>query len=97
MGKKAKAPKKSKPKQKDLPGMEERRIPELHTAAENYAEVRDERMILTKKEVELKDELLGMMKKHGKESYKFDDVEIKVVHEKEKVKVKIHKEAAPED
>jgi len=32
--------KKSKPKQKDLPGMEARKIPDLHAAAEAYAEIR---------------------------------------------------------
>ena len=96
--KSATAPKKSKKaKQTDLPGMEERRIPDLHSAAERYAEVRDERMELTKAEVEQKQRLIELMHKHEKQEYRFDDVEIKLVVEKEKVKVKIRGKEATED
>lgn len=90
-----KKPKKVKPKQRDLPGMEERRIPDLHAAAEVYADTRDSRMDLLNREVELKEELLGLMRKHGKKVYLYDSVEIRVVHENETVKVKIHKEKKP--
>ena len=85
----AKKQKKAKPKQKDLPGMEERRIPELHAAAEEYAEHRDERMEALQEEVKLKEKLIALMHKHGKTEYAFGEVEIKLVTEKEKVKVKI--------
>jgi len=97
MGKKEKKEKASKPKQKDLPGMEERKIPDLHAAAEDYAEIRDERMALTEKEVPAKANLLELMHKHGKETYKYEDVEISVVHEEETVKVKIHREKEAAD
>ena len=86
-----------KPKQQDLPGMEERKIPELHRAAEQYAATRDERMELLKTEVAEKEELLKLMKQHKKEVYKFDDVEIRLVHEAETVKVKIKKDKETED
>ena len=78
-----------KPKQADLPGMEERKLPDLHKAAEEYAEVRDERLEIQKREIPAKQELLRLMKVHKKETYKFEDVSIRVVHEKEKVIVRI--------
>jgi hypothetical protein len=97
-GKKAdalpKAPKARKPraKQEDLPGMEDRKIAELEAAALEYAEGRDERMEMTKREVELQDKLLKLMHKHNKEVYRCGDIEIKIVPKGEKAKVKIHKE-----
>lgn len=63
-----------KEKQKDLPGMEDRKLPDLHAAAEGYAETRDERMKLTKTEVEQKAKLLELMEKHG--------IEVKIRREK---------------
>ena len=85
------AEKKSKPKQKDLPGMEARKLPELHAAAESYAEVRDERMELTKQEVVLKKKLVDLMHKHDKKQYKFENVSILLVIEEETVRVRIRK------
>lgn len=88
-----------KPKTMDLPGMEERRIAELHKAAESYVDIRDRRMSLTEQEVEAKQEVLSLMKKHGKETYNYHDAdagtttEIKIIHEQETVKVKIKKDA----
>ncbi len=93
----AKKEKKSRPKQADLPGMEERKIPDLHKAAEEYAAVRDERMELTKEEVKLGEKVLELMHEHKKKVYRFEDVEIKVVVESEKAKVKIKKEKEPKD
>ena len=84
--------KQPKPKQQDLPGMSERKIPDLHAAAESYAEGRDERMAHTKREVELKTRLLELMHKYKKTVYQFDDVKIEVVPEGEKVRVRIKKD-----
>ena len=81
-----------KPRQARLPQMEDPQIEELEGSAENYADIRDQRMELTKEETRLKDELLGLMKKHGKTSYVHDGYDIKVVVESEKVKVRIKKE-----
>jgi hypothetical protein len=88
----AKAAATKRAKQQDLPGMEDRRINELDQAALDYAEGRDERMELTKKEVELKTKLITLMHRYNKKTYKYEDIEIELVPEGEKVKVRIHKE-----
>jgi len=82
----------SRGKQNRLPGMEDAEIEELEDAAKDYASLRDDRMHLLSKEVEMKDNLLALMKKHGKLTYTHDGVEVRIVHENEKVKVKIKKE-----
>jgi hypothetical protein len=78
-------------KQENLPGMEQREIRALQNAAHEYAEVRDQRMELTADEVKLKGKLLGLMKENKLEKYKYQDVEIRVVHEEETIKVRIIK------
>lgn len=83
------APMAKNPKPQDLPEMEDREIRPLHEAALEYAEIRDSRMALNKQEVELKGRLLGLMKQHGKETYAYDGVEVRIVHEEETVKVKV--------
>ena len=65
---------------------------ELDKAAECYADGRDERMAMTKREVDLQNDLLKLMHKHKKTEYICGNVEIHVVPEREKAKVKIHKE-----
>lgn len=75
-----------------MPQMEDPQIEELEGSAENYADIRDQRMELTKEETRLKTELLGLMKKHGKSSYVHDGYDIKVIVESEKLKVRIKKE-----
>lgn len=94
MAAKAKAAKK---KQEDLPGMEDRQLDDLEQAATSYAGIRDQRMELNKEEIELKGTLLTLMKKHGKETYKHDGIEINIVHEEETVKVKVAKEKEEEE
>lgn len=83
---------KSTPRQADLPGMEDRLLPELEEGARAYAEIRDQRMALNKQESELKANLLMLMKKHEKETYRHGDVEIRIVHEEETIKVKVKAE-----
>jgi len=78
-------------KQKDLPGMSDRKIPELHAAAEAYVQVRDERMELTKREVEAKERVLKLMHENRKKEYRYEDVTIIIVPEAETVKVKLKK------
>ena len=82
--------------QKALPGMEERSIPELDEAAHKYAEVRDERIALNKREKDLKDLVHTLMNRHTKKHYKVGKVQIDVVSTDETVKVKILKEEAEE-
>ena len=87
-----------RPKQTDLPGMEDKEIKPLVDSARKYAEIRDQRIALNQDEATLKAELLRLMKKHGKELYSYDGVEVSVVHESETVEVKVKQaEAEPGD
>jgi hypothetical protein len=79
-------------RQKSLPGMETNAIKELDKWAYDYADIRDQRIDLNEQEVKLKDGLMKAMKKHGKKDYVCGPVEIHLTHEKESVKVKIHKD-----
>ena|SRR5258708_15530345 len=79
-------------KTKRLPGMEDAAIEALEDTAREYANTRDDRMALLESEVVLKEQLLDLMKKNKKEFYKRDGVEVRLVHEKESVKVKVVKE-----
>lgn len=83
---------KSEESEKRLPGMEDAKIEELQNAAKRYAGIRDKRMALTLQEIDLNDLLLKLMKKHDRERYHYDGIEIKIVSEKEKVKVRIDKD-----
>lgn len=88
---KAKVQASKKKAQPRLPTMEDSAITELNQAALDYAEGRDERMEMTKREVELKTKLIALMHKHGKTTYVYEDIEIELVPEGEKVKVRIRK------
>lgn len=61
---------------------------EVDAAAREYAEARDERMRLLRTELERKDLLIGVMKKHGLMVYEYDDVSVELTTS-EKLKVKI--------
>lgn len=80
---------KRKPKQQDLPGMEDRALKPLENLAEQYADVRDQRMELTRQETQMSSDLLAMMKKYEKLEYHHGEVHIWVKTIEEKVKVKI--------
>lgn len=80
------------PKQSRLPEMDDPEIEELESLAEQYAEYRDERMRAGEREVELKEDLLKAMKKHGRERYLHNGIEIRVVAQEETVKVVISKD-----
>jgi hypothetical protein len=67
--------------QKDLPGMENRNIEELDELCRAYAKIRDKRQDLTKREVELKADLLACMKKHKKREYFSHGIEAHIVTE----------------
>ena len=86
---KVKTNSKPKPKQGSLPGLEDRALAELEALAEQYAEIRDDRMALNEKEVELNDELLALMKKHKKTEYHHGDVHCWIKSAGEKVRVKL--------
>jgi hypothetical protein len=69
--------------------MEEPAIQQLEDATQEYAKVRDRRMALTDKEVELKMELRDLMKANQKTFYKHGKIEIEIVPKDEKIKVRI--------
>jgi hypothetical protein len=84
-------------KQADLPTMEGHdRIQELDDLGELYAEKRDWRQQLLQDEVELKEKLLAMMKKHQKVTYIRNNIEIRIKAEQETVKVKVKKPKKPD-
>lgn len=78
-----------KPRTPRLPGMEDAGIAELEKLAEKYADVRDQRMVLTKREAEMNADLLALMKKHGKTEYHHDEVHCWIKAKDERVKVKL--------
>ena len=85
------APKRGK-KQATFPVMEDKRLEDLEEAAIAYAAVRDERQALTRREVDAKDILHTLMKRHEKQIYRVEEMEIKIVSKEETVKVKILKD-----
>lgn len=91
----ADAVKKAKAKQTDLPGMENRDIPEIEQAAERYRDVRDDRIALTKDESEAKQALIAVMKKHNRQVYTHNGLSI-TLEEIDNVKVKSAKKADEE-
>jgi hypothetical protein len=56
-----------------IEGTEETRVKEIDDAAEAYVEARDARMAKTEREVEAKEALIGVMKKHSRDVYRDDD------------------------
>ena len=65
-----------------LPGLEDQRIEDIRDAALKYVDVRDQRMALTKREVESKTELLDVMHEHRLKRYHDSEAEILVEIEK---------------
>jgi hypothetical protein len=91
------APPKRTPRARDLPGMEHRAIAELEEAAAEYADMRDQRMALTKSERELKGRMLGLMHKFKRSAYRRDGLEITVEPGEESIHVKVKKHTEDED
>jgi hypothetical protein len=87
----------TRPRTRDLPGMEDRAIKPLEDVAASYADVRDQRIALNKTEAELKKTALTLMHKYDKTIYRHAGIEIRVVPGEEDVKVKIRKETDDDD
>jgi hypothetical protein len=85
------APPKRTPRARDLPGMEHRAIVELEDAAAEYADIRDQRMALTKSENELKGRMLGLMDTFKRTEYRRDGLEITVEPGEKSIHVKVKK------
>jgi hypothetical protein len=84
-------PKRGRPRNQDLPGMEDRSIKPLDDVAAAYADVRDQRIALNKEEADLKAQALKLMAKYEKTIYRHDGITITVVDGEPDVKVKIKK------
>jgi hypothetical protein len=85
------------PRQQSLSGMEDSQIEVLEDKALEYAEIRDERMGLSRSEVETKGQLLQLMKAHKREHYQRGTIKIDIVHEKENIKVKVKSGSSEEE
>lgn len=85
------------PRQQRLPGTGDAKLSDLHNAALDYADIRDQRQALTASEVELKGKLKDLMHKYKKEEYVYAGVSVTLVHEQENVKVRVKKESDDED
>jgi hypothetical protein len=77
-------------RQERLPGTEGV-IQELEELGYEYAALRDQRMDLTKQEVDLKNRLLEAMHKNNLTSYQYQDIEVEIIPGEEKLKVKVDK------
>jgi hypothetical protein len=77
--------------------MEDHAIRPLEEVAEEYAEIRDQRMDLTEKEHALKTHALKLMKRYDKTIYRHNGVEITVVPGEDDVKVRVKKGDDDED
>jgi hypothetical protein len=90
--------KRSTKPQKDLPGMEDRQIPELHQKLILLDAVRKQRMKLTTRETELNEECRLLMEKNKKKEsgYDIDGVhaEYKLKDPKVVISVKVDPDAA---
>lgn len=78
-------------RQAKIPGTERAKLKEVDAAAEAYVAARDARMKKTEKEVEAKEALIGVMKKHELSVYKDEDASppliVTLTPGKDKVKV----------
>ena len=88
-------PRKTKPRNRPLPGMDDPVIQEIEDAAEAYAEDRDVRIAKTTLETASHDALLAVMAKHGRQVYKRNGITATVSQGKTKVKVKIEEPEEP--
>lgn len=80
-----------KPKQEVFEDMKQAEIPEVSVAAQDYADLRDERMELTRKEVEARQLLIDLMHKNNLTTYKVGQLTASL-ETSEKVKVQVEKE-----
>lgn len=87
-------------RQKSLPGMSDRKVAAIENLALDYAEIRDQRMELSKQEVELKTKLIDLMHAQKRKTYQRGNINIELVVEAEKIKVRVKSvedEAPPEE
>jgi hypothetical protein len=84
-----------KPRQKALPGLEDRGIAEIERAAHAYVDARDARMSMGEEEQRRHTKLVAVMHKHQKKTYvhrdggEVIDIRLTVKDPEEKAKVRI--------
>lgn len=88
---------KPRPRNQDLPGMEDRAIKPLEDVAAAYAGVRDRRIELNAEEAGLKATAMKLMRKYDKTVYRRDGITITIVPGEDDVKVKIAKAGEDDD
>lgn len=99
--KRAKAPKKSRRKQQELPemngpGVEPVQFDDIDEIASEYVKKRDERIVLLGQEVDAKRRLKSAMDKHTLKTYEYDGYIVCIVPGEEVLKVKKAKKTAVE-
>lgn len=85
----------TRPRQTTMPGTDAPKVKAIEAAAEVYVEVRDERMGLTKREVQAREKLIAVMKTAGLTVYRIpaDDGEgALIVSVSDESKVTVRKE-----
>jgi hypothetical protein len=91
----------ARPEQGEIPiegeGVTQRKIPAIEKAARKYVEVRDERMALTKKEVDARAVLANAMHENECTIYRFGDMVVEIKPGNEKIKVKTVDEEEAEE
>ena len=90
--------KRGRPKQERLPGEEFQveKHPDVATAAEAYADVRDKRMKLTEKEIDARSNVVDLMKKHKLTKWRDPDSDLIVELEEQDAKLKVKRAKEPE-
>lgn len=80
------------PRSQDLPGMDDRALGDLEQIALDYADVRDDRMALTKSESELKQQAIALLKKHHKTHYRRGGIELTLVPGEDTLRVRVKRD-----
>lgn len=81
----------------ELPGLEHRSIKVLEELAAAFVDLKDRRKALKVEEDSLTAQIIATMRKHKKDYYKRDGIEILIELATEKVKVKLRREDTDED
>ena len=85
------------PRERTLPGMEDRANKVLEGIAIEYAEIRDQRMALNKDEATLKQRALGELKRLGRQGYHRNGIDISIVPGEETLRVRVSPPPAAQD
>jgi len=80
------------PRQKSLPGMGDAKIAVIENLALDYAEIRDQRVSLTAREVAVKEKLIKKMHRLRKTEYRRNGIRVTLTVEKEGIKVRVKEE-----